>query len=182
MPQRWKSTWQPKGSGEQAQRKAPPVKLSKHTRPVKHAVSDMTSGLGGIQDQARDGKNRGRPRPHAGAGGARTPRTGQREPEGVPGQSLLPKGNPYTPKEPPDTRQNTQIAPAPSRTYQKKTRLEPRRRRGRRHRPKRIGSRRRGTLEETPRPDELAAEKLDSGRTSRPPWSESGCVSGEYLP
>ena len=85
MPRRWKTSWQPKGSGEQAQRRALPVKLSKYTRPAKQAISDMTSELGGIQDQARNGKNRGRPRSHAGAGGARTPRTGQREPEGIPG-------------------------------------------------------------------------------------------------
>jgi hypothetical protein len=51
--------------------------------------------------------------PHTGAGGAKAPRRGRREPRGVPEETLLSKGIQMTPEGPPDARQNTRMAPDP---------------------------------------------------------------------
>ena len=61
----------------------------------------MTSELGGIQDQARNGKKtKGARGPYTGAGGTQAPRRGQREPRGAPEETLLSKGIQKTPEDP----------------------------------------------------------------------------------
>jgi hypothetical protein len=51
--------------------------------------------------------------PHTGAGGAQALKGAQREPRGIPEETLLSKGTQKTPKRAPDARQNAQMAPNP---------------------------------------------------------------------